>query len=571
MTYGEQPHMNGLSPAPDAVRLTLLEDQLNARNGLVDLWRQGKTSTMICAPTGSGKTVLASELMRSAYEAGSKVVFVADQVQLVKQARDTFTRYGLPVGVTQAEKFGNAMQLVVASAQTLAQEHRQPVEDPKLIIIDEAHVQHKKVLEWAKRTGARLVGLSATPLAHGLADHYESVVNVTTTNQLIEQGRLVPMRLFAPEAQVDHETIRRNRTGQYDQQESARRTSKIAGNVVAEWVERKNELFGPGVRVPTAVFTNTIEDGAAYASEFARAGYDFRQTTYKTRDRELRADILEAFERQEIDGVISCQALAKGWDSSIVMCIIDLQLNGASVMPVIQKYGRGMRIHADIDPDGVITHRPVNLGIERKEFFLLLDHVGNVEGWAGEIVDLYDRGVSDLKAAKQQYGGQRQSVGGTGDVACRGCGYLLPAGVRACPACGRERAAWRPRHEAADSTRLTEQRLQDFKTKEASEAEAVRLSVLEQFGDRPKVLWLMVCSFTASRARANIGTNRERAWMLSEERQAKFARGQFKDLTKQWPPKRWEFDPASVECDTVVDEAIRAQLRNFAIRKAKAS
>ena len=122
---------------------------------------------MICAPTGSGKTVLATELMRSVAEAGKRAVFVADLTELVGQARRTFQRYGLEVGVTQAASYGNHMQLIVASAQTLAREGRRPMHEPDLIVIDEAHVKHKKVLQWAASTKARLVGLSATPLAHG--------------------------------------------------------------------------------------------------------------------------------------------------------------------------------------------------------------------------------------------------------------------------------------------------------------------------------------------------------------------------------------------------------------------
>lgn len=569
MTLVSQPHIEGLSPLPDTRRLTLLPDQLEARNRIVELWREGVQSIMISAPTGSGKTVLASELMRSAYEAGSRAVFIADQLQLVDQAVNTFTRYGLPLGVTQAGRYGNAMQLVVASAQTLRIEARRPSYDPDLIIVDEAHVQHKAVLDWAASTGARLLGLSATPLSTGLADRYQRVVNVTTTNRLVEAGRLVPMRIFAPDTQIDHAGVRRNRAGQYDASELAQRTTAVRGNVVAEWVEKKNELFGPFARVPTAVFTNTVEDGAAYAAEFQRAGYDFRQTTYRAKDREVRSEVLRLFEDQQIDGVISCQALAKGWDSSIVLCIIDLQSNGASVAPVIQKYGRGMRIHADIDADGQITHKPVNAEIDRKEFFFLMDHVSNVDGWAGEIVDLYSDGVVNLKQAKQQYSGKRADTPPGGDVACRGCGYLLPAGLRSCPACGRERAMPKPRHQHADATPLSERKLSGYARRDQEEADDLRQAVREEFGDRPRVLWMMICDFTANRARAARDTDRERAWMRNQQKQRGFAAAQYKNLTGQWPPRRWPFGSADIACDEVVELAIRAQLKSYALRQAK--
>ena len=385
---------------------------------------------MICAPTGSGKTAIATELMRSCFESGAEAYFVADQVQLVAQAVATFRRYGLKVGVTQGENYGNYHQLVVASAQTLKFKRRQPTTPPKLIIIDEAHVQHLKVLEWARDTGARVVGLSATPLAAGLGKWYQSVINAVTTNELVDQGRLVPMQAFLGPTQVDHEGVRRNRMGAYDVNELAVRTTKVKGDVVTEWVKRKNQMFGPRVRVPTVVFTNTIADGAAYAAEFQKAGYDFRQTTYKTSSRVMRAEILELFERQEIDGLVNCLALAKGWDSSTVMCIIDLQTNGSSVMPVVQKYGRGMRIHADIDPDGNIHHKPVNADIERKDKFLLLDHVGNTTGWAEELDSLYSLGVDDLLETRKAYASKRREAEDVApDLTCEACGYLLPSAM----------------------------------------------------------------------------------------------------------------------------------------------
>ena len=386
---------------------------------------------------------------------------------------------------------------------------------------------------------------------------------MTTTNELLAAERLVPMRVFAPETQIDHDGVRRNRVGQYDKAELARRTTKVRGNVVAQWVEHKNEVFGPGVRVPTAVFTNTIEDGRAYADEFQRAGYDFRQTTYRTSDRLVRGDVLAAFERREIDGVISCQALAKGWDSSAVLCIIDLQSNGSSVMPVIQKYGRGMRIHADIDADGVVRHQRFSAELERKEQFLLLDHVGNVEGWADQIVDLYENGVGDLRAAKKQYGGQRDdSKRDRGDVTCPACGFLLPAAVRACPSCGRERRRRPATREATDSTRLVERKLEQFISRQEREAEQWRGQIRAKYEDRPNLVWYAVCAFAEKRAETT-----EAKWARDEKGRRWFAAKQFETLMGVRPARGARYMPDRLSCPNDIDQAIRAQLRSFAIKR----
>jgi len=489
--------------------------------------------------------------MRSAHEAGSPAIFIADQIQLVDQAARTFRRYGLPIGITQGDRHGNREQLLVASAQTLAREERRPDWTPKLIIIDEAHIQYREVLEWARSTGAHIIGLSATPLSDGLARWYEAVVNVTTTDELLDQGRLVPMRVFAPpQSQIDHHGVRRSDTGAFDKDEMALRTSKVCGDVVSEWVARKNDIFGAGVRVPTAVFTNTIEDGAAYAREFQRAGYDFRQTTGEAASRAQRADTLRLFEEQKIDGVISCHALAKGWDSSIVMCIIDLQSNGASVTPVVQKYGRGMRTHASIDADGEITHHAVNDGIPRKDRFLLQDHVGNAAGWATEILHLYSRGVSNLKRGVERYRNPRPELERE-PATCPACGYLLTTSSRACPACGRERDQRTPRRAASSPERLREFDLVQHGQRIAPDLEQIRSAAVERFRGNLRVLWYATCSFAA-----------QRGW--SGDRARWYAAKQYEDLVGERPPRGWRFEPERLACPPDIEAAILAGLQHWA-------
>ena len=557
-----QPALFSRPAIAGGMRVTLLSDQMAARDAVVQLWREGVKRIMVCAPTGSGKTVVASEFMRSCHEAGTRAVFVADQIQIVEQSVSTFRRYGLPIGITRGQLYGNHEQLVVASAQTLAREHRQPDEDPKLVMFDEAHVQHKAVMKWALETGARIVGLSATPLTAGLADYYEAVINITTTNELVNQGRLVPLVCYTPPVQVDHEGVRRNRMGAYDTGQLAQRSMKVTADVVSEWTTLKNKHFGPDVRVPTAVFTNTIEDGAAYAREFQQAGFDFRQTTYKSGDREMRKDILALFEAQEIDGIISCTALAKGWDSSIVMCVIDLQSNGASVAPVIQKYGRGMRIHADFDEYGAIHHKPVNDGIPVKDKCLILDHVGNIPGWSEELDEIWSNGVSDLVKTKRKLASKRREPREAQEVACRQCGFVLPKLVVHCPSCGAERAFRNPRKKGVNPGHLEEG---SAKSSAAKKHGSHRKLIQSLYKDRPAELWAQVCSYTEGRYGDGNGPD----WSRRVSGRRWFAGERYKDLMGEAPPTTWVYVTEG-DCTNEVDLAIRAQLRAFMIRKQKA-
>jgi DNA repair protein RadD len=46
----------------------------------------------------------------------------------------------------------------------------------------------------------RVIGLSATPFSKGMADLYTNLVNVCTTNELVDDGFLVPLQMYAARA-----------------------------------------------------------------------------------------------------------------------------------------------------------------------------------------------------------------------------------------------------------------------------------------------------------------------------------------------------------------------------------
>src|SRR5262245_63202888 len=104
---------------------------------------RGDRSILLVAPTGSGKTVIASAII-----AGSdrRVMVIAHRREIVNQTSDKLTARGVPHGIIQAgdEKKLRPMAAVqVASIQTLhtrairSSSMLMPLAD--LLIIDEAH------------------------------------------------------------------------------------------------------------------------------------------------------------------------------------------------------------------------------------------------------------------------------------------------------------------------------------------------------------------------------------------------------------------------------------------------
>ena len=68
--------------------------QLDAVEGLRVKIREGKKRLILVAPTGAGKTVIASHLLRQADQKGSYALFMVDRVALVNQTSETLDDYG---------------------------------------------------------------------------------------------------------------------------------------------------------------------------------------------------------------------------------------------------------------------------------------------------------------------------------------------------------------------------------------------------------------------------------------------------------------------------------------------
>ena len=90
--------------------------------------RAEKKHQILCAPTGSGKTVMATYLMQEAAAKMSRAAFVVDRVALVDQTSVTFDQFGVDHGVIQGNHWRARPweRIQVVSAQTLARRDDAP-------------------------------------------------------------------------------------------------------------------------------------------------------------------------------------------------------------------------------------------------------------------------------------------------------------------------------------------------------------------------------------------------------------------------------------------------------------
>ena len=141
---------------------------------------------LLVMPTGSGKTVVFSEICRLANNKGKKVLILVHRRELVTQASDKLTKAGVEHGIIAAGFDPSDHPVQVASVQTLIRRLNSADFTPDLIIIDEAH--HAVAGSWDKIiahfTDAKIMGVTATPSrldGRGLGSHFLTLVSGPVT------------------------------------------------------------------------------------------------------------------------------------------------------------------------------------------------------------------------------------------------------------------------------------------------------------------------------------------------------------------------------------------------------
>ena len=141
--------------------------------------------------------------------------------------------HGIDHGIVQAShwRFRPHLPVQICSIQTVAK-RRWP--DAQLIVVDEAHTVTETVKKRITPRDTITIGLTATPFTKGLGKLYDAVINVTTTNRLIEQGWLAPYRIFAcVEPNMDGVRVV---AGEYEESETSKRALQVVGDVVQEYM-----------------------------------------------------------------------------------------------------------------------------------------------------------------------------------------------------------------------------------------------------------------------------------------------------------------------------------------------
>ncbi|HBY1559674.1 TPA: DEAD/DEAH box helicase, partial [Klebsiella pneumoniae] len=320
------------------------EKQIVALNMLRSAWKQNN-SFMLYAPVGFGKTAIAALITDGFVSREMRVMFVAPYTVLLDQTAARFMEYGLPGEeisyVWRDHPSYNPTALIqIASADTLIR--REFPDNIDLLIVDEAHLKRKKLLEvidnLTRNTATKVIGLSGTPFAKFLGNYYQRLIKPTTMKELIAIGALSKYEFYAP-SQPDLSGVETSYVAGYGsdykegQLSKVMSEAKLVGDIVKNWLENGQDR-------PTICFCVDVAHANYVTMEFSRAGVTVEVMTASTPHDERQLTI-RRFEQGITKIIINVGVLVAGFDSD-VRCIIFARPT-KSEMRWIQTLGRGLR------------------------------------------------------------------------------------------------------------------------------------------------------------------------------------------------------------------------------------
>lgn len=402
-----------LRSAVGARTVILREYQLQMVEAIRSAWASGVRRVLGVLPTGGGKTEVAIQLIMLNATPLNRVLVVVERKVLCQQWRARLHRHGVAhVGIVQGENtIGLSATVLVATVQSLRT--RGVPEDVHLIVIDESHIWHESHNDLLlKLDGARVLGLTATPVCAGLGQCFDTMVIGATIKELIRLGHLVQPRYFAPNAGEIERALARVaiRAGDYvvNELSAAMRGKAIMGDVVGTWQRRAEGR-------QTIAFCVDKAHAHDLAAQFVAVGIETRVVLDDTDDVE-RFGIFQAFDRGDVKVLCSVGVLAIGFDSPVAACAI-LARPTCSLGLYVQQGGRVLR--------------PFSGKVDA----LVLDHAGNTlqHGLLEDFISPTELSVEDRRSGKKKRR-QRAEL-----WVCQNCEAINDRSSSECAECGEPR------------------------------------------------------------------------------------------------------------------------------------
>ncbi|MCV6629477.1 MAG: DEAD/DEAH box helicase [Flavobacteriaceae bacterium] len=297
-------------------------------------------------PTGGGKTVIFSEIVRRyVEEMKKKVLVLTHRIELSKQTSQMIEKFGVQNKIINSDikelEDQHDYMCFVAMVETLnnrLQEEKLELDDIGLVIIDEAHYNSfRKLFKYFENSF--ILGVTATPLSSNIKlpmkDSYRELIVGESIPTLIDKQFLAKANFYSFD--VSLKSLKIGINGDYTVKSSEELFTSL--NMQGKLLEAYEEV-SKGKK--TLIFNNGINTSKYVYSLFKSAGYEIRHLD-NTASSSDRKEILDWFKHTPNAIVTSVSILTTGFDEPSVETII---LNRAtkSLTLYFQMIGRGSRV-----------------------------------------------------------------------------------------------------------------------------------------------------------------------------------------------------------------------------------
>jgi superfamily II DNA or RNA helicase len=336
----------------------LYDYQIADLNRIFDVMRETPDdyNLLYQLPTGGGKTVIFSEIVRRyVKDKNKKVVILTHRIELCKQTSNVLSGFDVKNKIINSKvkelPDQDDYQCFVAMVETLnnrLSENDFELKNVGLVIIDEAHYNSfRKLFKFFEN--CFILGVTATPLSSNIKlpmkDNYNRLIVGDDITTLIKNGFLAEAELLNYD--VGLTSLKVGINGDYTVKSSE---ALYTNSVMQSKLLTAYEEASKGKK--TLIFNNGIQTSKEVYHTFIRAGHNARHLD-NTASKEERKETLKWFKNAPDAILSSVSILTTGFDEPTVESII---LNRAtrSLTLYFQMIGRGSRIFKDLNKFQVI-------------------------------------------------------------------------------------------------------------------------------------------------------------------------------------------------------------------------
>lgn len=455
--------------------IILRADQQYIKECIYSDWNVSIKNVLAVKPTGSGKSIVISDIVLDGYLLGMRQAVIAHRNELVSQMSVHLARRGIPHRIISSKKtvkkitnkhrklFGQSFvnpsaETAVIGVDTLVarkDELKEWCSQVDRWVIDEAHhviggvkidqdgsplkdkdgnpVWNTDANKWGKAVhmfpNAQGLGVTATPLradGKGLGRDYDGVFDTMHVGlemrALIEMGALSDYEIVCPTSDltqfIEQEKVSKDGDWSVATRKKAAKKSRIVGDAVKAYCQYS-------YMKQAIVFATDVETAGDIASKFQAVGIRAAAVSAKT-DQTVRDKYVEDFEAGKLQILINVDLFDEGFDVPACEVVI-MARPTASFGKYKQMVGRGLRAS------------------QGKTYGLIIDLVSNVVRHG-----LPDKVVQWTLARRDKRGAQMKDPNDIDLTVCKSCTKPYEPFNRYCPYCGRYPPLPEPRERSIE-------------------------------------------------------------------------------------------------------------------------